>query len=69
MVCVQFPEFAIKHIEVLIREVVSDFVYVLLSINVEKGVKKVRVLEVAVIDSTVIVAVEHVENTEDHRLH
>ncbi len=41
MVCVQFPELAVDHVEMLVWEIVSDFVDVGLFLQRSEGLEKV----------------------------
>ena len=63
MICIQFPEPAIEHIEVLVAEVLSDFVDVLLVAYVVQHVKQVRVFEVTEVNLAIVICVQSIEDS------
>lgn len=61
MVSVKLPEPTVEHVEVFVREVLSDYVDVVLIADMLKGVHQVRQFEVSPRYLVVIVRVRHEE--------
>jgi hypothetical protein len=66
VVGVQLPEAAVKHIKVLVGEVLPDLVDVFLSANLLEHLKQVRFLEVSPRYSSVVVCVKPVDDAHHH---
>ena len=62
MVCVKLPEATVEDVEVLVGEVMTNFVDVFLRCNLMHYREEVGVLEITERDMTIIICGKHVEN-------
>ena len=65
VVGVKFPESTVKHIEVFVREVLPNLIYVFFVGHLEEDIGQIRVLKVAPRDLPVVVSVELVKNAHN----
>ena len=66
MICIQLPEFTVEHVEVFVGEVLTDYVDVVLTADVLKGLHQVRQFEVPPRYLVVIIRVNHEEYSHHH---
>jgi|LauGreDrversion4_2_1035121.scaffolds.fasta_scaffold91441_3 hypothetical protein len=68
MICVKLPEPAIKHIEVLIGEILANFVDIFFSCYIEEHILKIGTLEVTETYLPIIIDVNLVEDSHNHSI-
>ena len=55
MISVQFPETTVENIEMLVREIVSDLIYILLCCYLEENVFQVRLFEISESNPSIVI--------------
>ena len=58
MICIKLPKPTIENVEVFVRKVPTNFVYVILYAQFLQNLKEVRVFEVSVSNFTIVICVE-----------
>jgi len=67
MIVIKFPELAVNHIEMLIREIVPDLIDIVFSADHVQDLEQIALFEVPPADFTHIPPVDTEENTINHR--